>query len=202
MVSIVVSGMILGFAIAILVGPVFFLLLNTALRKGWLPAIYIALGVAISDIIYILAIYLGFSRFENSLISHDVLIFAGGILLIAFGLVMISKKIKIEPTDELVFTNKERIKYLSRGFMLNFINPSVIIFWIGAVSAATIKLENNSGLIFVFFTATMLTVFLFDVFKIYLSRKLSAIITEKSLRIINIVSGIAMVIYGFYLLVF
>ncbi|TAF73281.1 MAG: hypothetical protein EAZ53_13035 [Bacteroidetes bacterium] len=202
MVSIVVSGMILGFAIAILVGPVFFLLLNTALRKGWLPAIYIALGVAISDIIYILAIYLGFSRFENSLISHDVLIFAGGVLLIAFGLVMIGKKIKIEPTDELVFTNKERIKYLSRGFMLNFINPSVIIFWIGAVSAATIKLENNSGLIFVFFTATMLTVFLFDVFKIYLSRKLSAIITEKSLRIINIVSGIAMVIYGFYLLVF
>lgn len=202
MVSIVVSGMILGFAIAILVGPVFFLLLNTALRKGWLPAIYIALGVAISDMIYILAIYLGFSRFENSLISHDVLIFAGGVLLIAFGLVMIGKKIKIEPTDELVFTNKERIKYLSRGFMLNFINPSVIIFWIGAVSAATIKLENNSGLIFVFFTATMLTVFLFDVFKIYLSRKLSAIITEKSLRIINIVSGIAMVIYGFYLLVF
>lgn len=200
--SVIVSGIVLGFAIAILVGPVFFLLLNTAIRKGWLPALYIAIGVALCDIFYILIISFGFNQIENNIITNQTLVLGGAGLIIAFGLVMVFKKIKIEPADELIFTNKERIKYLLKGFMLNFINPSVIIFWIGAVSAAAIKLENNGNLIFIFFTATIFTVFLFDVFKIYLSRKLSNIITEKSLRTINIVSGIAMILYGLYLLFF
>lgn len=199
MVSVLASAFILGIAIAVLVGPVFFLLLNTALKKGFFQALYVALGVAISDILYILFVSLGFSQFENKYLSSDNLAKGGGILLIIFGLIMIFKKPKITQSLELTFNKSDKLKYFSKGFLLNFINPSVIIFWIGAVSSASIQLNGNKWLLFLFFSTTVITVFISDLLKIYLARKLSNLITEKTLYIINLISGFLLILYGIYL---
>lgn len=198
MISVIASGIILGFAIAILVGPVFFLLLNTSIKKGWIPALYIAFGVALCDIFYVLLISIGFTSIAESFISNNKIVIGEGVLFIVIGLIMIIKKSKIEATEDLVFTNKERVKYFFKGFMLNFLNPSVVIFWFGAVSAATIELGKKQHFFILFFATTIVTVFLFDIIKIYLSRKLAILITEKLLNSINMFSGIIMIFYGLF----
>lgn len=200
--SIIVSGITLGLAIAILVGPVFFLIINTAIKKGFLQAFYVALGVALCDVIFILVIYFGFYQFQNSYFNTKTLSFFGGVLLVIFGLMMVIKKVKLEQIQELAFTKKDRLKYFVKGFLLNAINPSVILFWIAAVSATSIQLQYNGWHILVFFVACVATMLASDVLKIYLSVKLTSKITAQTLHFINVVSGIAMILYGIYLLFF
>ena len=44
----------IGFLLSVMVGPVFFILLETSITKGVRASLYLDLGVFISDVIYIL----------------------------------------------------------------------------------------------------------------------------------------------------
>ena len=44
----------IGFLLSVMIGPVFFLLLETSITKGFRSALALDLGVLISDIIYVL----------------------------------------------------------------------------------------------------------------------------------------------------
>ncbi len=197
--SVLVSGIGLGLAIAILVGPVFFLIINTAINKGFIQAFFVALGVAICDSFYILLLYFGFNLFEKSYLTDDVLKIAGGVLLIIYGLVMVFKKVKIDTKQLISSSKKDKMEFFVKGFLLNAFNPSVILFWMASVSAASIQMQYNGWYILLFFTCCVLTILLTDILKIYLSVKLSNKITPRILYIINVISGIAMILYGIYL---
>ena len=52
--ELIVKGIVTGFILSIMIGPVFFVLLETSIRKGVKAAIAFDIGVLLNDILYIL----------------------------------------------------------------------------------------------------------------------------------------------------
>ena len=61
----------------------------------------------------------------------------GGILMIGFGLFNFFRKVVVKEIDD----NKKTVhaKFMLKGFLLNIINPAVLLFWLGIVSVMSVK---------------------------------------------------------------
>ncbi|MDX2190687.1 MAG: LysE family translocator [Bacteroidota bacterium] len=200
MLPIIFKGVGLGFALALLIGPVFFLLIQTSIKRGFLPAFYTAIGVSLSDAMYVTITYLGLAQYSDNEWVIKIMGIGGGALLIAFGAYSIFKKTAHAENSEIEFSKKDRLKYFLKGFTLNFINPGVFFFWIGAVGVASLDLEYYNNKVALFFSCTVLTVFLTDLLKIYLAQRLSDLLHDNVLKWLNRISGIALIVFGLKLL--
>jgi len=76
----------------VLIGPVFFLLIETSLTKGHRAAMVLDLGVIIADILCICVAYYGSQDLEGYINSHPALYRIGGFIIIIYGLFMILSK--------------------------------------------------------------------------------------------------------------
>ena len=73
----------LGIILSFMVGPVFFVLLETGATKGFRAALSIDVGVIISDIVFIfIAYFSSFQLLENLSNTPGLYVFGGTILLI------------------------------------------------------------------------------------------------------------------------
>ena len=86
MLEAIISGILLGSVLALLVGPVFFMIINTSIKKGFLPASMLAVGVLLSDALFVVLTYFG-STFLIYLKTYDYAVgFSGGLLITVFGI--------------------------------------------------------------------------------------------------------------------
>ena len=60
--NLILKGIVTGFILSIMIGPVFFVLLETSIRKGIRAAIAFNIGVLLNDILYILIAYVFYSQ--------------------------------------------------------------------------------------------------------------------------------------------
>lgn len=193
------SGVLFGLLLVILIGPVFFALLQTSLEKGFKPAFFLAVGVLLSDGIYITAAYFGIhSFFENENFKHWVGI-AGGFLLIAFGISSILKKSKNFHLEEI--KNYSLRKSMLKGFLLNTMNPFVFFFWLGAVGMVSVKENYSEANVLTFFSSTLATAFSTDVLKAFVAHRIKNFLTPQLILWLNRISGVALIIFGIRMLV-
>ena len=52
--ELILKGIVTGFILSIMIGPVFFVLLETSITKGIKAAIALDLGVLVNDVVYVL----------------------------------------------------------------------------------------------------------------------------------------------------
>ncbi|MGB5942530.1 MAG: LysE family transporter [Leeuwenhoekiella sp.] len=174
----------LGFLLAFLVGPVFFVLLETAAVKGFRAAITFDLGAIAADIIFILIAYFSTNRLLDRLKDDPSLYVFGGMLLVTYG-VMSYLKIKrktIEDTSHhptVVMSKKNLFGMFAKGFLLNFINIGVLGFWLVVLISAGPSLEMMPNRITVFFASILITYLVVDIFKILLAKKLRKRLTPQ-----------------------
>src|SRR5882724_4075100 len=83
---IVFKGVQLGILLAFLVGPVFFTIIQTSVEKGLWNGALVAIGVSLSDILYVTICYYGLFQFLNDPGSKICMAYIGGAILIIFGL--------------------------------------------------------------------------------------------------------------------
>jgi threonine/homoserine/homoserine lactone efflux protein len=201
MISAVLQGLSLGLVLAMMIGPVFFMLLNTSIKKGFKPAAYLAAGVALSDLLFILIAQFGSSH-AGTIGSHDKIIgWGGGILLVIFGLISIFKKAEVSAEAlELPDDSKTLLIDTGKGFMMNTLNPFVLIFWLGVAGAlhnGAIKSSREQAL---FFTMVIITVFGTDLLKAFLASRLKKLLTAQFLLWLNRISGIGLILFGIRLI--
>lgn len=193
---IIVNAILFGLVVSVLIGPVFFTLIQTSLEKGFNKAVLVAAGISLSDVIYILLAYLGFSQILENAIYHDLIAIIGGSFLLAFGVFYFFKPVK---TLNLTQNNKEVkgfYRYIFKGLLINGLSPFVLLFWLGAMSLATVEYGYSGYDLFVFFVIVVMVVFSSDLIKAQLANKLRSIITIKMLKRINIVVGIVLIIFA------
>ena len=200
--EIVLKGIFSGCVLAILVGPVFFTLLQTSIERGFWSGVYVAIGISVSDSLYISLSYLGFSNFFTSPEFQVYLSYIGGFIIFCFGAyyLFIKSRRKMNFTAEHV-EEKNPFKLIAKGFIINGFNPMVLIFWIGTISIATGKLgytKTPQALTFLF--SIVGTVFITDLIKAKLADKLRAVLTPGIIKFMNIVLGAVMLSLGVKLL--
>lgn len=197
----VLAAIPLGFFLAFLLGPVFFVLLETAALKGFRAAIAFDLGVVVADIVFLFIAYLSTSKLLSSIKNDPALFIFGGMILATYGLMsFVQTKKSIPLEDEIPEVRKlKRGDYFglaAKGFLLNFINIGVLGFWLGLIIifGPTLNMETNR--ISVFFTSVLGTYLIVDIAKILLAKKLNRKLTPG--RIFKMKRGISilMVVFG------
>lgn len=190
----VISGIGFGFVLAIMIGPVFFALLQTALHEGFKAGAFLAIGVLISDACWISLTYIFASQLDFNGEYRKYAGWIGGLLLVAFGLSMFLSKVKSKEVDD----DKSTVhaKFILKGFLLNSFNPAVPLFWLGVISVLKLK-ENYSTLHeAVFFGSVLTTVFATDLFKAFISHRLKELLKPAVLLWVNRIVGIVLMCIG------
>jgi threonine/homoserine/homoserine lactone efflux protein len=194
----IVNGILSGCVLALLIGPVFFTLIQTSIEKGFRSGFFVAIGVSSSDAFYIALAYLGVYQVFDKGSFREYLAYCGGIVLLLFGLYYLFIKSKKLAQPHLTEVKaRSPLRLILKGFIINGITPMVLIFWIGTVSIATTEFGYDTpGKALPYFAAIVATVFGTDLLKAKLADKLRVILTPKVIQTLNIVLGIAMIIFG------
>lgn len=87
MIDDILLGIPWGIFLSFMIGPVFFILLETSIIKGFRAAIVFDMGVVVGDIVFIGIAYLGSYRLIQSLKDKPALFIFGGILMLAYGVI-------------------------------------------------------------------------------------------------------------------
>ncbi len=200
--DIVFNGVKFGVVLAFLVGPVFFTIIQTSIERGFWNGALVAFGVSLSDTVYVAVCYFGLFQFLNEPKFRTNMAYAGGAILILFGLYhLIVKSRKALAITVKAANEPNSFKYFAKGFIINGISPMVLIFWIGTLSFATIDFGYTRGTqMFIFFSAVLCSVLATDLLKAFLADKLRALITSKFLMIMNVLVGICLIVFGIRLL--
>jgi threonine/homoserine/homoserine lactone efflux protein len=197
------SGLQFGIVLAFLVGPVFFTILQASVEKGFWVGVLVALGVSFSDFLYVLICYFGLSAAVTQPgVSRYMGIFGGAILVLFGAYHLFIKSRRKDFSNPGAVRESRRLKYVAKGFLINSMSPMVPLFWIGAVSLATIDLGYRSGTEVTFFFAGVLGMALAtDVGKAYLAGRLREMITHRLLVVMNVMVGIVLIVFGIRLFI-
>jgi threonine/homoserine/homoserine lactone efflux protein len=194
------SGVAFGLVLTILLGPGFFGLLQTSINKGFKYGMMFALGVALSDLIFIFLTYYGISSFLEIPAFKKGVGIAGGVLMCVFGMFYFFKPVANTVPFAQIQKETHKIAFVIKGFLLNIFNPSVLFFWIGIVSVISVKYDDNQFKIFGFFAAAVITVLGIDILKSYIANKIKVYFTNKVLNVMNKVVGMVLCGIGLSLL--
>ncbi len=193
----IVSGMVLGVVLAFLIGPVFFLLLDTSIKKGFKVAAYLALGVMLSDAFFILITYFSSSAIQLMQDYKTEIGIGGGVLLIIFGVLNFIKKPHIKATELDLADDRPSLWIdTSKGFMMNLLNPFTLLFWIGVSGGVAVKFQSSDMHTVIFYSVVLATVLATDLLKAWLAAKLKRFLKPGVLVMVNKISGIGLVLFG------
>ena len=196
--EIIINGCLSGLVLALLIGPVFFSLIQTSLESGFISGIWVAIGISLSDTLYILLCYFGLSQILGLEKVRIYMAIIGGLILVTFGIYYIFFKIKRVQVYVVQKTpNKSPWRLVLKGFIINAVNPSVLFFWVGVVGIATTDLgyhQPTSAL--AYFSSMVGTVFTTDLLKAKLSDRLRNSLTPTVIKGINLVVGVTLLVYG------
>jgi threonine/homoserine/homoserine lactone efflux protein len=199
--SAVLAGFVAGLIIAAIVGgPGFFALLQISIEKGFLVGISFAMGVLLSDASYFVLAYIGLSQLGSSKFINNILGTFGGGFLIIFGTTMLLKKVRTREVEVPKVDRSSLIKSFFKGFLINTLNPSALLYWIVIVTSVISQYSGETKLVFAFFLASISTVFGTDVLKAFLAVRLKRLLTPKFVVWMNRISGSVIILTGIKLL--
>jgi threonine/homoserine/homoserine lactone efflux protein len=190
-----------------MIGPVFFILLETSIRKGIRAALAFDAGVLVSDLFYIAVAFLFFSEVSSLTEGENkgILQMVGGVFLLVYGAISFLKKPKELKQDELgniVHESMDYVKLFIKGFVLNIANPMVIFYWFSVMALGT---KNNNEVnidvsMLTFISVLLFVFFSIDVLKIFAAKKLRRFVTDSVLRSLNRITGAILFAFGVVLL--
>ncbi|MBQ2853492.1 MAG: LysE family transporter [Bacteroidales bacterium] len=210
------EGAIIGLTLALIMGfgPSFFTLIQTSISRGFKSAMLLDLGIVLNDIMIVALMMM--TNVQFNIKGERGLIYAGisaGIILIIFGVytyTLSPKKIihisennnnSIERLNEKFDDAPKWYVYISKGFLINVFNPFVWIFWITCVASASSSYGGNKKSLIIFFAGVFVIVFFFDILKALGAYSLKKFFTEKMLKILNRITGIALIASAIYIIV-
>ena len=199
------NAFLIGFFMAFMIGPVFFMLIQTSILKGARAAIAFDIGVLLGDVTFICMAYFGSRSFLEKIKDDPRLFFIGGLVLIVYGLITYfdkqNKKEALASAETIVVPVKNNyIKLFFKGYFLNFINIGVLAFWLGTVLVIGPTLNMNSNSIFWYFATIILGYALTDLGKILLAKQLKNKMTPLVIYRLKKIMGIILVICGVFLI--
>jgi threonine/homoserine/homoserine lactone efflux protein len=193
------KGITLGLFMAISVGPTLFAVLRYSLNHSYKAGIAFILGVSISDILYVILANVAASWLE---VLHDYarpIAYGGAALLIIVGLAgLVSKYKPVRPsTTRFAIGTSGYFKIWASGFLINTINPAVIIIWLGTVTATA---NTTTWYRIVMFGVCLGLVLAVDVAKVFLADAIRRKLTLRRIMYLQKTSAAIILTFGIALL--
>jgi len=194
--TIFLKGIMIGFAMAVPVGPIGIMCIRKTLTEGRLRGLIIGLGAATADLLYGCVAAFGLTIISNTLVSQRIWIrLIGGALLFFLGV----RTFRARPPDPNIPINSSGIlrSYLTTVF-LTLTNPMTIFAFIAIFAA----LGLGTGLSYFSAAALVVGVFIGSCLW-FLSLSSGTTLFRKKLdlvglRWVNKIAGILIIISGVY----
>jgi len=204
MIEAVLKGLALGFVLALSVGPIIFTIIKQSLNNGHKGGFSFVTGVWVSDIILVV-LSNTVSSLVNQMLEHkSAIAIAGAAFLVSMGVYFAFFKKAHLPTDaegkEIRFRKRDMARIFASGFIINTLNPGVILFWLG--NATVLSVDHTLQERIVIFSVCLLINMGADVLKVMMAGRLRSKLTLRTLTIINKISGSLLIIFGLALVLF
>lgn len=190
----------LGLLLSFLIGPVFFVVLETAASKGLKAAIVFDLGVITADLLFIFIAVFSSYRLINSIKDEPALYIFGGLIMVTYGLISHIKLQKagriLDQNIALEYIKNDYKNLFFKGFILNFINVGVLGFWLLIALTFGPVLELKTSRMILFFSSVLVTYLLVDLAKMFLAKKLKNKMTPHNIIKIKKITSILLIIFG------
>ena len=187
----------IGFFLSFVLGPVFFVLIETSITKGFRAAISLDLGVVLADVFFIIFCYYTSKQLVDYINNQPGLFVLGGSILLVYGAYIFTQRKKEDKKIQLEESSTNYIGLFIKGFALNIINIAVLLFWAGVILVVVPNLNKTNSLgVFTFFTTILSTYFLTDVLKIFIAKKLTSKINTENTAIIKTILSLILVVSG------
>jgi threonine/homoserine/homoserine lactone efflux protein len=196
------KGLALGLILALSVGPVVFTIIKQSLNNGREGGMSFIAGVWLSDILLVV-LSNAFSELVSKALEYKKAIgYTGSIFLIGMGIFFVFfKKVNLRKDaagNVLPFRKRDFAKIFSSGFLLNTLNPSVLLFWL--VNATAFAITHTFQQRLVIFMVCIGLNMIADVAKVFLAEKIRSKLTVNNLYIVNRISGTILIGFGMALL--
>lgn len=202
MLEAVLKGLALGFVLALSVGPIIFTIIKQSLDNGHKGGFSFVAGVWISDILLVVLSNMFTAMVAELLEFKRDIAFGGSSFLIAMGVYFFFfKKVSMATDKEgnaVRFRKRDMARIFASGFIINTLNPGVILFWLG--NATVLSLTHSLQERIIIFSVCLLVNMSADVGKVMMADKLRSRLTLRALSIINKISGALLIGFGMALL--
>ena len=202
----ILSAIPLGFFLSFMIGPVFFVLLETSVVKGFKAAIFFNLGVVLADIVFITIAFFSSYRLIQTIKDDPALFIFGGLVMLTYGIISFintskeANKTKIDEEDPIELAKNNYVTLFFKGFFLNFINIGVLGFWLAILLTIGPQLELKASRMLTFFSTLIISYFITDIFKILLAKQLRSKLNSKNILSIKKLISIILIVSGIFLL--
>ncbi|MBI3134847.1 MAG: LysE family transporter [Bacteroidetes bacterium] len=205
--EVIIVGIGYGLLLSVMVGPAFFVMIETSITKGIKAALFLDLGVLLSDLMYVTIAFVFFNEVRELMAGENqfILKIVGGGFFIILGLVHVLKKKTLFISSDsmakpLSLSASNYIMTLLKGFTINAVNPGVLFYWLTLMSLLPdtppeLALNRTQGLI-IYIAIILITFFGLDVLKIFGAKKLKEILTPQWMYVVNLVLGIILLVFG------
>ena len=188
------EGYLVGLALIILIGPVLFVLLHATLERGRAYGVAVSTGIMISDVIIVAICMISGDDVEIPERSSALLSWGGGIILLGLGLrYLISPPLAIASRPTL--SARGLIKFFTKGFAVNFINPFVFLVWMGIISGVKLRYQETAKQ-WVFMAGTLAGIYTLDLAKVYLAHHIKPLLNPDVLGKVLRVAGALLVLFS------
>src|SRR5690606_8758074 len=196
----IISGLLLGLFIAISVGPTLFAVMNYSMHHSYRAGIAFVLGVSCSDISFVTLANIATTWLQVLESYQRVIGFVGSGLFIGMGLYGFFRKYKPrrpKPAKEMTISRGLYAKIFASGFLMNTLNPAVVLMWMGAALKVSVYGIVNRIL---FFSVCLGIVLSIDFLKVLLADKIRNWLTLRKIMYFNRISALCIMAFGLILL--
>ncbi len=200
------NGIKLGLVLSVLTGPIVFALLQTSIEQGFRAGVMVAMGIWISDLIFVAVTYFGVS-YVAELAKWDGLEFwlgvAGGVILLVVG----GSMLLLKPPPVEHFEQKKAVRFSSRfslwtkGFLINTVNPFTFFFWLGVSGMLFTEKALQPDEAQLFYGGLLGTIVFTDSIKVGLAKSLRRWLKPKNILLIRKIAGITLLVFGIVLFI-
>lgn len=196
--SILIKGVLTGLLLSSYLGPTFFTVMETVIRRGAKAAILLNAGVWLSDIACILVAYFGAAELMQPIQKNIAFKLVAGGAFLFFGLTYFLRK-----PDETVkpLGGVGIMILLVKGFLINTLNPGVLVFWFGAMIVAVTTLNLHGVQVIYYFATTIFTLMAFDLLKVLFSHKLRRVVNDKLMTRLFRITGVILMALGIFVII-
>lgn len=201
-----IKGIVLGFLLAISVGPIIFAIIKQSINNGHKAGYAFIAGICLSDISVVVICNFFSTLFQEALSHQKAIALVGGSFLIALGVyTFFFKKEPHEDAklDAKVLGNRQLVAIFASGYLINILNPGIFIFWFAwsaTILADAATEPHPVQYRFIVFGTCLLFVLLTDILKVKLAGILKPKLTAKNLHRINQFVGVIMIGFGVFLI--
>jgi threonine/homoserine/homoserine lactone efflux protein len=202
------EGIKIGVVLTLMIGPLFFTLVQTGIEEGFKAGAIVGAGIWVSDFLFILLVYGGTSVIAQHLHGLNIFMGVGGSALLAsFGLGQLLTSPKgsfLQDAGGRILSGRRSSSGLSlwmKGFLINTVNPFTLFFWLGLIGAVAVREVWSPRDAVAFFGGILSVIVVGDLAKVLLAKKIRRIMQPVHLLWLRRISGAALIAFGAVLFV-